>query len=139
MQSLVRVPAGLMQPVSATNMGVLSTSATNLMQQLHSIPPGFGSSPCSSCSSHSHHIAACSSAAAAAGSSSSVSNGTSTQLLQNGVQQQGSGTSQQQQQQRSCSELRMPLMLGHPPADTAVFAPVMAALQEIQVSSRATP
>jgi hypothetical protein len=60
------------------------------------------------------------------------------QPLQNGVQQQGPGTSQQQQQQqqqRSCSELRMPLMLGHPPADTAVFAPVMAALQEIQVSN----
>jgi hypothetical protein len=114
-------------------MGVLSTSATNIMQQLHSIPPGFGSSPCSSCSSHSHQIAACSSAAAAACSSSSTSNGTSQQQLQNGVQQQGPGSSQQQQQ-RSCSELRMPLVLGHPPADTAVFAPVMAALQEIQVS-----
>lgn len=31
-------------------------------------------------------------------------------------------------------ELRLPLALGHPPADTAVFAPVMAALQELQVS-----
>jgi hypothetical protein len=49
--------------------------------------------------------------------------------MQAGAQQQ-----QQQQQQRSCSELRMPLVLGQPPADTAVFAPVMAALQELQVS-----
>jgi len=27
----------------------------------------------------------------------------------------------------------MPLQLSHPPADTAVFAPLMAALQELQV------
>lgn len=120
--------AGLLQPVSAANMGILAqqpASATG-MSAPRPHPSAVNSSPRSTCSSYSQQIGS-----------------QTTAVLQSLVTSNNTASTSgccscSQQQQQLWGELRMPLVLGQPPADTAVFAPVMAALQDLQVSGCAS-
>lgn len=137
---------GLLQPVSHANMGVMcqhaSTAGANGIHacngcsssgsSITSQHPGLSSSPCRSGSSFGPPPGFTN------GSAACCSNGRLAGSNQQRLQQQQQHYQQQQhsqppQQQQRWGELRMPLQLSHPPADTAVFAPLMAALQELQV------
>ncbi|KAF8073219.1 Abcb9 [Scenedesmus sp. PABB004] len=115
-ETLRMAARGLLQPVSAANLGVLSPAAATP----HAARPGLLLS------------------------SSPASPGGHALLHPRGSGAGGGAhhpaAAQQQQQQPAprgvaprWGELRVPLVLGQPPADTAALAPVMAALQELQV------
>lgn len=147
-------PAGLLQPVSQAHLGVVSS------QHASSTAAAINGT-CNGCASSSSSIGSSSissSSSQARGASSSCgpppgfANGTlptssktaagapsQQQRQQQHTQQQGPHQQQQQQVQQRWGELRLPMQLGHPPADTAVFAPLMAALQELQVRTLSTP
>jgi hypothetical protein len=126
---LASLCAGLLQPVNAASMGIMSSSSSLLIAtgggcSGHGL--ALSSSPCSSTSSQHDRPPSW-----ANGSSRSTPvHHTSARHQQ---QQPSPSPPPSQQQQQLWGELRMPLVLGQPPADTAVFAPLMAGLQELQV------
>lgn len=128
--------AGLLQPVSQSLLGVMCS---------HASPAANGNANgCASSSSSQASLLSSSPVRSASScgpppgfaNGNSPANGTLSGSNKSAQQQrQQHAQSQALQQQQRWGELRLPLQLGHPPADTAVFAPLMAALQELQVCS----
>lgn len=128
--------AGLLQPVSQAHLGIVCSQQGSAAAASNGACNGCASSSSSQASLLSSSPARSASSCGpppgfANGSLPSSSRAAGTPQRQQHTQQVPQ--QQQPQQGQRWGELRLPMQLGHPPADTAVFAPLMAALQELQV------